>query len=406
MSGRKNTGILLFFVLSVSLICAAAAVMFMTARYNRARFGLLGGICREITKQYPEAETAVLKVLKDYKNDPAGIMTEDALAEGADYLRAYGYRQTDFLIPAQRSGILFAAAGFLSGGLSFLFAFGYRHRRETLRIRALTDYLTDVNNGGSNLLFTAADDEFSGLQDEIYKTVTSICQTRDAALKARENFAENLSNIAHQLKTPITAMSLSAQMIVPQAGNEASVKAHTAQIQRQLERLTYLEEALLLLSRLDSGTLPMERREVDVFTVLTLAADNLQEVFKQSGAAVHVSEMGELGMEADLEWTMEAIMNLMKNCLEHSPEGGTVHCSYGQNPLYTEILIRDEGEGFAEEDIPRLFERFYRGQHAKEGGIGIGLSIAKAILERENGTVTARNLPEGGACFEVRIYAS
>lgn len=97
-------------------------------------------------------------------------------------------------------------------------------------------------------------------------------------------------------------------------------------------------------------------------------------------------------------------MNLMKNCGEHSPEGGVVHCTYNQTPLYTEILIWDEGGGFAREDIPRLFERFYRGQRARDGGIGIGLSIAKAILERENGIITAKNLPEGGACFEIRIY--
>ena len=107
---------------------------------------------------------------------------------------------------------------------------------------------------------------------------------------------------------------------------------------------------------------------------------------------------------ADMDWTMEALMNLMKNCMEHQ-KGGTVHCSYAQNPIYTEILIWDSGEGFAKEDLPHLFERFYRGKNAKEGGIGIGLALAKEIIERQNGTIRAQNKPEGGALFEIRFYS-
>jgi len=107
---------------------------------------------------------------------------------------------------------------------------------------------------------------------------------------------------------------------------------------------------------------------------------------------------------ADLDWTMEAMMNLMKNCMEHNP-GGTVSCSYAKNPLYTEILIWDQGEGFAEEDIPHLFERFYRGKNAGEGGIGIGLALSKEIIERQNGTIRAKNKPEGGALFEIHFYS-
>ena len=97
-------------------------------------------------------------------------------------------------------------------------------------------------------------------------------------------------------------------------------------------------------------------------------------------------------------------MNLMKNCMEHNP-GGTVHCSYGKNPLYTEILIWDDGEGFAKEDIPHIFERFYRGKNAGEGGIGIGLALSKEVIERQNGTIQAKNKPDGGALFEIRFYS-
>ena len=143
---------------------------------------------------------------------------------------------------------------------------------------------------------------------------------------------------------------------------------------------------------------------VDIYTVLTLAAENLGDLLRPKNVSVSIPEKGCAEVTGDLEWTMEALMNLMKNCMEHSHEGGIIFCDSAQNPLYTEIMIRDQGKGFAKEDIPRLFERFYRGRDAAVSGIGIGLSLARSIIELENGMITARNLPEGGACFEIRIY--
>ena len=295
--------------------------------------------------------------------------------------------------------VIFAVAGFLAGILLFIFIFLYRKKRESKRIQALTDYLEQANIGKADILSSFGEDDFSKLEDEIYKTVTFLYQTKDAAVQAKNGFAENLSNIAHQIKTPITAISLSVQMM-KQDFNEKYLE----QIEKQLLRLTHLEEALLILARLDDGTLLLKKDKVDIFTALVLAADNLQELFAGSGTSIDIPELGEAVITADLEWTMEALMNLMKNCMEHN-RGGTIHCSYAQNPLYTEIFIRDEGEGFAREDIPHLFERFYRGKNAGEGGIGIGLALSKEIIERQNGTIRAKNAAEGGALFEIRFYS-
>lgn len=277
---------------------------------------------------------------------------------------------------------------------------GFLRRKWSMRrrLQELTVYLEQANAGEAPVLSALGEDELSKLEDEIYKTVTYLYQTREEAVRAKNEFAHNLSNIAHQIRTPITAISLCVQTMEGKAG-----KAEREQIQRQLMRLTHLEEALLLLARLDAGTLVLERKETDVYTLLALAADNLQEIFAQYAVSVEVPELGEMTLQADLDWTMEAVMNLMKNCAEHNA-GGCVHCFYEQNPLYTEILVRDEGAGFDREELPHLFERFYRGKNAGEGGIGIGLALAKEIIERQNGTIRAKNLPEGGACFEIRFY--
>ena len=393
MSERKNITILIGFVLSVSLFTTSLVALLVANYYNHTYMLALGQISQEIIENKPEAETAVLSALKDYRYDP-DIPTEENI------IWKFGYQQVDFLQPVRLYNASFVIVAFFTGGVLFLITLIIWRKKVTARINALTDYLEKVNTGSGDVLLQAGEDSFSKLQDEIYKTVTALYQTSDAALKAKNNFADNLYNIAHQLKTPITSISLSAQMM-----KENPSPKHSEQILKQLSQLTHLEEALLLLSRIDAGTLTLERTEVDVFTVLMLVSDNLQELFLKEGVSIEIPESDGAFICADIEWTMEAFMNLFKNCLEHTPSGGAVYCSYEQNPLYTQIRIWDTGTGFAKKDIPHLFERFYRGQNAKSDGIGIGLAISKAIIESQNGTISADNLPDGGACFEIRFYS-
>lgn len=392
MTGRKNILVTFGFVLSVSLIASALTAIFISCHYSRQQFDLLNTVCAEILEQEPESRQVISAALKDYTRQEADHSAED------DILSTLGYRVSDLTAPDYKQNILFTSAGFLIGILLFILTFLYRNRTESLRILALADYLEQVNMGKAVILSTSGEDHFAKLEDEIYKTVTYLYQTKDTAVQAKKDFAQNLSNIAHQVKTPITAISLSLQMMRQNSDN-----THFEKIEKQLLRITHLEKSLLILSQLDAGTLPLQKNETDIFTLLVLAADNLQELFTDSGTSIDIPELGEMAVLADPEWTMEALMNLMKNCIEHN-RGGTIHCSYAQNPLYTEILIWDEGTGFAKEDLPHLFERFYRGQNAHEGGIGIGLALSKEIIERQNGTIRAKNMPAGGALFEIRFY--
>ena len=424
MSTRKNVLVTLGLTMSASLLAAALAVLFFTFHYGRLQFDLLNAVCGEVVEQDPEARRIVAAALKEYTGGNAdGTAVEDILW-------SLGYRVSDFSVPTYRQSLWCIGAGFLAGSLLFACTWAYRNRREALRVQALTAYLEQACTGAAPILSASVEassreassreassreassgepatgeDDFSRLEDEIYKTVTSLYQAKEAALRARNGFAENLSNIAHQIRTPITAISLSLQILEYDRARKASgAQAHLEQIQKQLQRLTHLEEALLLLSRIDAGALALQREEVDVFTLLTLAAENLQELLAASAVSLDIPEQGGMRILADLDWTMEAVMNLMKNCMEHGG-GGTIHCSYAQNPLYTEILIWDQGQGFAKEDMPHLFERFYRGQNAARGGIGIGLALAKEIIERQNGTLRAANRPGGGALFEIHFYS-
>ena len=403
MSGRKNLVILFGFVAAVSLISSAVTAMLLSCHYSRLQFDLVNVICGEVLEQEPEMKHIVSAALKEYTGGNA-----DGVAMG-DVLSVLGYDISDFSDSSVTYDIMFATTGSLAGICLFAITYAFRNKTEAKRIEELSDYLEQVNMGKAVVLSVSGEDLFSKLEDEIYKTVTFLYQTKDAAVQAKNDFAENLSNIAHQIKTPITAISLSLQTLSEMPIKKEYETDRMEQIKKQLNRLIHLEESLLVLSRLDAGVLKFQKEDVDVFTLLVLAADNLQELFADSGTFIDIPESGEMAVTADLNWTMEAVINVMKNCMEHNA-GGIVHCSYGQNPLYTEIFIWDEGDGFAKEDIPHLFKRFYRGKNADAGGnirgsgIGIGLALSKEIIEHQNGTIRAKNLPNGGACFEIRLY--
>lgn len=394
MSRRKNSFVMLGLVLAFSMIAAAFSVVIVSGYDSRIRFDMLNAVCAEMIQREPEAKEMIFEVLKAYSDGNVdGIIKEN------EVLQLWGYHSSDFSSLDDRYPILVAGIVFFVGSLLFVLVDLQRNKMRAQRIMDLTEYLEQVNTGKAVIFSALGEDDFSKLEDEIYKTVTYLYQTKDAAVQAKNDYAENLSNIAHQMKTPITAMSLSVQMMKQNFDNK-----YLKQVEKQLLQLMHLEDALLLLSRMDAGTLLLQKDEVDVFTILVLAADNLRELLDSTGICVDIPEQGEMKIIADLDWTMEAVMNLMKNCMEHS-HGGMISCSYTQNPLYTEIIICDDGEGFAQEDLPHLFERFYRGQNVDEGGIGIGLALSKEIIERQNGIIQAKNRPGGGAAFEIRFYS-
>ncbi|MDE6661825.1 MAG: HAMP domain-containing histidine kinase [Lachnospiraceae bacterium] len=369
-------------------------LLFFIREYNRSVFKNMSAFCELMIEEEPEAEQLVLSSLKKYKNFSGHII------EDSSFLSTYGYGIREFGKSDSTGFVLISAAVFLMTVCGFLFALLYMNKYSRIRIAELTDYLEKVNIGTEGMVLQDKEDEFAMLQDEMYKTITSLYQTKEAAISSKAGYADNLANIAHQLKTPITAAFLSIQLM------EKTVNSiYVNRIKKQLGRLNRLEEALLTLSKIDAGVLKLDYEPVDIYTLLTLAAENLSEMMNENKVAVDIPYKDGVEFYGDMEWSMEAVINLMKNCMENSPDNGSIHCEYSSNPIYAEVLIWDEGAGFEPSEIPRLFERFYRGSRASKEGIGIGLSLAKSIIELQNGSVNAYNLPQGGACFEIRMYS-
>lgn len=394
MNERRKQGILLLFPVVVLLLGIIFTTTLFYHTYRQIAYQHISAFCEILLENSPEAEPQLLSSLKEYHS-----LSEQEIAEN-NYLGMYGYRAGEFCKELPTHTFILSVMLFLTVSGAFVLTAWLFRRRSQKRIVDLTEYLEQVNTGAGGTLIQTQEDDFSRLQDEIYKTVTTLYQTREAAVFAKKNFAENLANIAHQLKTPITAAFLSLQLMKKETTNE-----YANQIEKQLDRLNRLEESLLMLSKIDAGTLLLKHERVDLYTALNLAAENLIDLLQDSHISIEIPENGCIEFFGDLEWTMEAFINLMKNCMEHSLPGGIVHCDYSGNPLYAEIRIWDDGTGFDKEDLPHLFDRFYRGRRAVGNGIGIGLALARSIFELQNGTITAYNRRNGGACFEIRLYS-
>ncbi|OUP25385.1 HAMP domain-containing sensor histidine kinase [Gemmiger sp. An194] len=299
-------------------------------------------------------------------------------------------------------GVPGMVAALLLGGALTALAVVYTLRRYR-RIGQLSEYLAQVYTGGQPpRLSGQTPGELSALQDDLYK-ITSILQQQAAALEADKRFlADSLSDIAHQLRTPLSAILLQCDFLreeLPPGEAEEGL----AQIETQTGRIRWLVEALLRLSRLDAGVVPFEKKEHPARQVLQRAAGGLAEFYLKRGVELQADCPEGLFCVCDLEWTAEALANLLKNAAEHTPPGGRVRVECSCQALYFEFRVQNEGSAIPEEELPRLFERFWRGASASPGSVGIGLPLARSIARGQQGDVTAENTPEG-PLFRLRLF--
>ncbi len=344
-------------------------------------------------------EEALMEAIKE--PDP------ESIAAGAERLRRYGY---EGLLSGGELYPVFAGGGILFAGavtasfFVFLWRIGSRQRR---RIGELTEYLRGVERGDGLLFPERRQDLFSNLEDEIYKTVLALRESRERLALEKKRLADNLADISHQFKTPLTAITLTAELLGRHnAGTEDARLA--GRIVGQTERLADLTAALLALSRADAGVLDLSIREVPLRELIECSVEAMTPLLEKKEQKLHISEeTGEGGpilLRCDLGWTKEALSNLIRNASEHAPEKTGLYIRAWDNPLFTAIVVEDEGAGFSAKDLPHLFERFYRGEGNKAEGAGIGLSLAKALIEAQNGQIRAENRKEGGARFVIKFY--
>ncbi len=291
------------------------------------------------------------------------------------------------------------AACLLLGAVFLMFT-----RRCYRQLARLGDYLRRVNGGEYSLELPDNDEgELSILKSEIYKVTVSLREQNERLKQDKLRLADALSDISHQFKTPLTSMSVMADLLSDGRLEKSRRAEFTGQLRGQLERLTWLTEALLKLSRLDAEAVTFHPRPLPLRELIQKACGPLMIPMELKDQTLSAEAEG--SARCDLNWTAEALSNILKNCMEHTPAGGKIRVSASENALFTEIRVLDSGPGFDKADLPYLFDRFYKGKNAARGSVGIGLAMAKSILQAQGGSLAARNAYGGGAEFILRFPA-
>lgn len=294
-------------------------------------------------------------------------------------------------------------AGILTAALSLLLLLLYLldARRRYRAMARLAEDIDAVLHGRRDVSFAQyTEGEVSLLRSQLRKMTVRLREQADQLLQEKVQLAESMADVSHQMRTPLTAVNLLlASLGDPDASEEARKKDLHA-LRRQMQRMDWLVNSLLKLAKLDAGTVRFRPERVSLRDLIARASEPLQIIMEVKGQRLKVQASG--SADCDLAWTSEALGNILKNCTEHMGEG-TITVTAEENAVAACIRVRDEGGGIDPDDLPHLFERYYKGRNASEESVGIGLALSRSILAAQNGTVTAANVP-GGAEFTLKLY--
>lgn len=293
----------------------------------------------------------------------------------------------------------------LALGIILIIVFTFVTKRRYKNLNDLNDYLSLVCKGIYDMnIDDNTEGELSILKNNLYKVIT-LLQSQNEYLKNDKLYlADSIADISHQLKTPLTSMIVMCELLENEE-NPDKRREFVAVINNQLSKMKWLITNILKISKLDADATEFKREEVSISKVLddslkpfVLTAE-LKNIAIQNGANDFV-------FNGDESWTVEAVSNIVKNCLEHTNDGGKIIIASDSTNLYNKLTISDNGCGIAKEDLPHIFERFYHGKNSSKDSVGIGLALAKTVFEKENASVSVESEQGRGSVFEIRFYKS
>lgn len=354
-------------------------------------------------------------LLEKVKNKYPDV-TLDELVEGLNsdvsdnMLREYGYdlNEDSFILENDRVNLKYSVVKMILllsafGMLVFLFI---RSKMKTDKeIDKIIGLIESINHRNYDLgIEDLSEDKLSILKEEIYKTTVMLRENADNSLNDKMEIKNLLQDISHQLKTPLTSVKILLDNINDYPDMDSETRNDfIKQIKREIVNITFLIENILKLSKFEVNTIEFVRKEESVKGLIEGVINNVSSLCDLKGIKVEV-----VGCEGkiycDYKWQVEALTNIVKNALEYSYDNGRIVISCESNKLYTGISVRDFGKGMDEEDVVNIFKRFYKGKNASNDSVGIGLSLAKAIIERDNGSVEVSSDKGVGTTFVVKYF--
>lgn len=399
---KRNTKFLLLFLAAVMLFSAVSAVVssITLSEIRTATNDTVTQIIANVCEKHPDInEDDIIKIL-DNKSDTT---------KTKELLKRYGITDEDWITHRNESNYVFAvtasAAGCAVAGIAFGVIFVIYMRKKKRETEKLASYLSQINSGNYELTIDEnSEDESSILKNEIFKTTVMLRENAENAQKGKESLKESLSDISHQLKTPLTSVMIMVDNLRDDENMPEDIRREfLSDIRRSSGNISFLVQSLLTLSKLDADSIELKSKPENIADIFDDCIQNTAILAEIRGVNV-TADCENVMLNCDRKWLGEALSNIVKNCIEHTPGGGSVTLKAEQNKLYTKLTIEDTGCGIAPEDFPHIFERFYKGKNSDKGSIGIGLAMSKAIIEKAGGFITADSKMDKGSRFTIKFF--
>lgn len=286
----------------------------------------------------------------------------------------------------------------------FLLIFFY-DKKEKRELDKIIDYLKELNRGNYDLKIDLnSEGILSILKNEIYTTTVMLREMASREYLDKITLKENLANISHQLKTPLTSIAILVDNLCDEEVDKKTELEFLNDIKRQVDNINYLVIVLLKLSRFDANVITFKKDNINVKKLILECMKNLDVIREVKNINIHVSGANDVEFIGDYKWESEAISNIIKNAIEHTLNDKNIYISFKDKSIYTEIIIEDEGLGMSEKEKNRIFERFYKGSSTNSNNFGIGLSLAKEIITKDNGKIIVKSEVNKGTKFIIRYY--
>ena len=303
------------------------------------------------------------------------------------------------LITIKNNNIIILIYCLISALLLFIINFIYI-KSIYKKIAKIDKYMNNILNDDYSInIKDYCEGDISNLKNDIYKMTIKLKEQSELLIKEKKYLEETLQDISHQIKTPLTSMYM-INDILSNEKDENIKKEFLIKNKNQIERIEWLVTSLLKLSRLESGTVKLKKEKINLKELIDKSIEPINVLLELRNIKL-TKNVIDVNLVVDINWTVEALLNVIKNACEHTVD--KIEIVGSTNPLYTEIKIIDNGSGISKKDIKHIFERFYKGNHNKES-IGIGLNMSKKIINLQNGLIEVESKEGVGSTFIIKLY--